>query len=298
MPLQNGNGRGIIGGNIREMMHSGFPQKQAVAASLDNARRHPRADGGGIDETESAPPPDQPDPTEGGGIAPSAATQDPMIQNMIQRYQGMSAEQLQELAARLGNSDQGKLVQQVLNTKHTREHLATGGMMSPNEGMPFWSKGEERDNFGSGSGLLHSAVAGRTDHLKVSAPSGSYVIPADVVSGIGQGNTMAGARQLHEIFTGAPYGAAVPKMGGHSGAPRPPAAPKFAKGGKADDDGGAGRAPVPILGAGGEYIVHPKHIAAKFGSVAKGHKILDKWVVQERERIAKEMLKLPGPVKD
>lgn len=41
MPLKPGSSRGVVSGNIREMMASGYPQKQAVAASLSNARAHP-----------------------------------------------------------------------------------------------------------------------------------------------------------------------------------------------------------------------------------------------------------------
>lgn len=122
------------------------------------------------------------------------------------------------------------------------------------------------------SGLLHSSVAGRTDHLKVTVPGGAYVVPADVVSGIGQGNTMAGARLLQMMF-----GASAPVRRAQGGAAAPG---------------------VPILGAGGEYVVAPSHLARKFGSVTRGHKIMDKWVVSERKAIAKEMMKLPGPVKD
>lgn len=48
MPLKNGYSRSTISANIREMIKSGHPQRQAVAASLDNAVRsfrdkHPRA---------------------------------------------------------------------------------------------------------------------------------------------------------------------------------------------------------------------------------------------------------------
>lgn len=121
-----------------------------------------------------------------------------------------------------------------------------------------------------GSGFLHSAVAGRTDHLKTNVPSGGYVIPADLVSGIGEGNSLAGARILHAEF--------------------------------GDDDGPAkstgGEKSVPILGAGGEFIVSPRALERKFGNVQHGHKVLDRWVVSERKRIAKEILKLPGPVKN
>lgn len=39
MPLLRGKSKEVIGANIAEMKESGYPQKQAVAASLDTARR-------------------------------------------------------------------------------------------------------------------------------------------------------------------------------------------------------------------------------------------------------------------
>lgn len=39
MPLKTGKSKSIIGENIREMIKSGHPQKQAVAAALSNARK-------------------------------------------------------------------------------------------------------------------------------------------------------------------------------------------------------------------------------------------------------------------
>ena len=42
MPLKKGSSRATISQNIREMRNSGYPQRQAVAAALSNARRSAR----------------------------------------------------------------------------------------------------------------------------------------------------------------------------------------------------------------------------------------------------------------
>lgn len=39
MPLKKGKGKKTISKNIKEMMDSGYPQKQAIAASLNQARK-------------------------------------------------------------------------------------------------------------------------------------------------------------------------------------------------------------------------------------------------------------------
>jgi hypothetical protein len=63
-------------------------------------------------------------------------------------------------------------------------------------------------------GPIHSSVAGRTDHLPMHVASGSYVIPADIISALGEGNSMAGFKVAKHIFShhtrditkGTPYG--------------------------------------------------------------------------------------------
>lgn len=42
MPLKKGSSRSTVSGNIREMIRAGHPQKQAVAAALNTARKSKR----------------------------------------------------------------------------------------------------------------------------------------------------------------------------------------------------------------------------------------------------------------
>lgn len=56
-------------------------------------------------------------------------------------------------------------------------------------------------------GLIDSPVPGRTDKLALKVKSGTYIIPADIVSGLGEGNTKAGTAALDRLFRLGPYGA-------------------------------------------------------------------------------------------
>jgi len=42
MPLKKGKSRKTVSANIRKMMREGYPQRQAVAASLSTARKGKR----------------------------------------------------------------------------------------------------------------------------------------------------------------------------------------------------------------------------------------------------------------
>lgn len=122
-------------------------------------------------------------------------------------------------------------------------------------------------------GPIHSPVAGRTDHLPMHVPSGSYVLPADIVSSLGEGNTMAGYRAVRLMFQKAPYGAFA--QGGHVGNP------------------------VPIVAAGGEYVLSPDEVIwAGGGDLDAGHKKLDDFVNGTRAELIKTLKALPGPKRD
>ena len=289
-----------------------------------------------------------------GGPTPSAMTATPGVSQLMQRFQSMSPEQLQQTVAMMGGSQMGQIARQVLQQKQMMPNVgapqgqaaAAGSPMAPSApavgaapmaptaaapaaqaapgsafgapmsasgpyqrggmvqgfalggsplgmsmGMadPWWTRREATD-----TGLLHSQVAGRTDHIAANAPVDSYVIPADVVSGLGEGNTLAGARVLTEAMNTGPHGIPTGRTGPHrDNIPRPPSLNwdgGQASGGRTDH--------VPIAAAGGEFIVPPEVVRRIGGGDAKrGHRILDEFVVHARKRIIGEMRRLKGPVK-
>lgn len=115
------------------------------------------------------------------------------------------------------------------------ERFAMGGMSSSEE-SPWWARSEEREATDR-HGLLASPIAGRTDHLAISPASGSYVIPADVVSGLGEGNTLAGANVMQRILETGPHGTPLPRAGRGMA---PPKAPPAYHEGMGDDGMAAG----------------------------------------------------------
>jgi hypothetical protein len=134
-------------------------------------------------------------------------------------------------------------------------------------------------------GPIHSPVAGRTDHLPMHVPSGSYVIPADIISAMGEGNTMAGFKVANTIFS------SVPNMSGTPGMDAQLGLPEKAEGGLVSS--------VPIVAAGGEYVIDPKDVARLGnGDMDHGHLILDSFVKKMRRKTVETLKKLPGPKKD
>lgn len=115
------------------------------------------------------------------------------------------------------------------------------------------------------SGGIHYAGGGRTDNVPMDVDQGSYIVPADVVSALGQGNTLAGIEVLDEMFPSSPQGRA--------------------RGGK-----------VPIIVAGGEYRVSPEVVAALGGGdLDTGANILDAFVTDTRQNHIDTLAQLPGP---
>ncbi len=173
--------------------------------------------------------------------------------------------------------------------------------------------------------LIKSSGLGRVDIHNMDVPAGSYIIPADVVSGVGMGNTLAGVRTMEEAMSTGPYGTPLPRGARRDTIPAPPRSmslpyPRY--GVEGHDDGGAagrkaggtpeGEGDVPVVLAGGEVRLHPRAVArigarararnpklfGKMTDVEIGHEVLDRWVVMARKRILAEMRKLPKPRKD
>jgi hypothetical protein len=122
-------------------------------------------------------------------------------------------------------------------------------------------------------------------------PSGSYVIPADIISAMGEGNTMAGFKVAKGIFSRTLYGGAKARPYGAPTAPYGQAMPGKAEGGPIEA--------VPIVAAGGEYVISPDdvlHVGG--GDLGQGHKILDAFVIGMRKKTIHTLKKLDPPKKD
>lgn len=153
-------------------------------------------------------------------------------------------------------------------------------------------------------GMLNSSVPGRTDKLPMKVRAGSYVLPADIPSALGQGNTMAGGEILKKMFTSGAYGMQPMKGSGSGrrGLLSPQRIPKqpFAEGGDAEASAGeeGDGEHVPIIAAGGEYIISPDVVKdIGHGDMKAGHDVLDKFVLKVRKHHITTLKKLPAPKK-
>lgn len=126
-------------------------------------------------------------------------------------------------------------------------------------------------------GYIHGTSGGRTDNKPMKVAPGSYVVPADILSGLGQGNSHAGAAALQQMFKMGPYDTTL----GQSG--------KFA-------DGGMPGEGVPIVAASGEMVIPPEKIAEiGKGDMDVGHRTLDALIKHVRKSTIAKLKKLPGP---
>lgn len=157
-------------------------------------------------------------------------------------------------------------------------------------------------------GIINMAVGGRTDHIPMNVLEGSYVLPADIVSGLGEGNTLAGSKIIDKMFGSGPFGVTPPKASGTLSFPSAryqmsmsdPSDP-YKLYGKAEggEVSSTKYRPIPIIAAGGEYVIHPD-VVTKLGkgNMDNGHTYLDNFVKFNRKHLVKTLSKLPGPRKN
>lgn len=151
-------------------------------------------------------------------------------------------------------------------------------------GSTPWFARSEAKSMVPHSGYIPGATGGRADKVPMGVKGSSYVLPSDVVSGLGQGNSNAGAAFLNHAFKAGPYGSSMPGINVKSKAIRQ----KFADGGET---------PVADIQAShGEYVVGPEIVAnLGGGDISKGHDVLDALVKHVRSKTIKRLKKLPKP---
>lgn len=318
MPLIHSPSQGAFRANVSEMAKT-HPIAQALAASYRN-QRMAHAGGGGIQGYDDG------GAMMGSGIggpAPTAQTQNPSLQGVIQRYASLPVEKLQELSARMAGTPYAPIIQKILQQKQSQPQpqaaapmasaapapqplaMQARGGATPRRAMggetasPWWEKSDASQAQRGGSGFLAGSTMGRADAVRTTSPAGAYILPADVVAGLGEGNSMAGARVVDEMLKSGPWGTSPVSQRRGSGPPRPPAirAPQQdAKGGGVKGDVPAGR--VPVLLSHGEYEVSvPDVVKIGGGNLKRGHKILDEFVLHQRKKHIAKLKSLPGPVK-
>jgi hypothetical protein len=301
-----------------------------IAAPHAPAMPHMPRIGGGITHLDTG---GTVDPTSGtiGGIAPSATTMNPLVQGQVQRYASLPTEKLTEYGAMLGGTPQGQIIQRLLQQRRTMPQAqqaapqqqaqpvpgaptiapqvpiaqkrggatpkrAVGGDMgiSPSQGAPWWTRSEAR----GATGFLQGSTPGRADAIETTAPAGAYVIPADVISGLGEGNSLAGARIMQGIVSSGPGGIPLPQGSRGHGPPRPPEPAREAKGGGVHASAEVPGEQTPVALSHGEYVVPPEHVMHwGGGDLKRGHRIFDRWVEAMRAQHIKKLKSLPGPVK-
>lgn len=122
-------------------------------------------------------------------------------------------------------------------------------------------------------GPIDSAVPGRTDEHKMDVEEGSYVLPSETISHLGENNTEAGYEVAKKMFPDSD---------------RRTIKLKRAKGGA-----------IPVITAGGEFIISPKDVTRiGGGDLAHGHKILDQFVLHQRKKHIETLKSLEPPAQD
>lgn len=305
MPLKPGKSKGIIASNIREF-HGGKTyaktaakfgkeraDRQAIAAAMSNARKY--ADGGEASEE-----------LRKGGlrylryIADADKAQREVTMRSFPSLADIQARQAQRISDAVPRAKGGALdplpehpsppiVPKEWPPHPLEPRKAGGGFVPPK--MPWFERAAARTMMTANKPravMLQSSVPGRTDKLPLKVPSGSYVLPADVVAGVGQGNSAAGANKIIKDIASGKFRAPKLPIGKIK---KMPYKMHLASGGRTKE--------VPIMAAGGEVVIHPHGVAdIGHGDMEHGHNYLDKWVVDQRKKNIRTLKRLKPPVKE
>lgn len=273
MPLIKSGSKNAISSNIRAEKNAGKPQDQAVAIALSVAKQARKRRAGGRVMTDATIDIDRPD-------VRVLKRSERKIESQQRRMPGGSIEDSFFYYNQNPREDTNP------HTSGNRErHLAMGGGLQ----NPLTTGKLPKPHQSFGGGMLNSPVPGRTDKLNLAVPSGSYVVPSSVVSYLGQDNSAAGAAVLDGMFKGG-KGTGSHKF--RKGTARF-SKKKFAEGGEVE----APVEEVPVIAAGGEYVVPPEALIERFGDIDHAHKIMDQFVKDTRKKHIQVLKSLPGPAK-
>ncbi len=144
-------------------------------------------------------------------------------------------------------------------------------------------------------GPIVSEVPGRTDKHPMAVAAGSYVLPSESVSSLGENNTMAGLANLKKM--GAAGIAKLARAAKGASSIMAKHRRRRAMGGAAQPDT-VGH-PIDIIAAGGEHVMSPEDVrVVGDGDVILGHALLDNWIMQNRKHHINTLRKLAPPAKD
>ena len=123
------------------------------------------------------------------------------------------------------------------------------------------------------------------------------MLPADVVAGLGDGNSLAGARVMDEILRSGPHGTPMERSARGMGPPRAPSVPRDAGFARAGGVHGGSVKPTPVKLSHGEIVISPEHVRMiGGGDEEKGHEAIDRFILAVRKRYAEKLRRLPPPV--
>ncbi len=217
MPLVSGNSRSAISSNISELTHHGSRPRshaQIVAIALSTADRSKRADGG-----PAGVPPDD-NSTRMYDTSRFWTGPRPYVDPRSQKEREQDYEKKRDgddaLARKwlgqLPHADGGSAIDAAL-----RIARAGGGYTPP--AAPYFEREETREANQTPYGFALGTGLGRHDKNEVSVAPSSYVLPSDIVAGLGDGNSLAGAAVWDKILSTMPFGIAAPRSTGHRGPP-------------------------------------------------------------------------------